>query len=95
MSDPRPPGPYQLFMLALCVLVLIALGVDTLADLDPDTRTILLYADTAVCGIFFLDFVWNLWVAKNRGRYLVTWGWISLLQIIICLIRPCRMPGRS
>lgn len=69
-------------MLVLCVLVLVALGVDTLVDLSPHTRIILLYADTAVCGIFFLDFLWSLKTAEHRGRYLITWGWIDFISSI-------------
>jgi voltage-gated potassium channel len=50
--------------------------------LEPTTRTILGYADTAVCGLFFIDFVITFARSSNRGRYLLTWGWLDLLSSI-------------
>jgi voltage-gated potassium channel len=75
-------GAYQLFMLALCVFALAALGVETLAPLQPATRQILEYADTAVCLLFFTDFAVQLVRAPNRWSYFVRWGWIDLLSSI-------------
>lgn len=74
--------PYQLFMLALCLFALAALAIDTLLPLDRDVRTILEYADLAVCGIFLFDFVRSLAVAEDRIAYLRTWGWLDLLSSI-------------
>lgn len=74
--------PYHLFMLALCILVLVSLGIEVFVDLDPDTRAVLFYADTAVCGIFFLDFLHSLARAQNRIKYFLTWGWIDLISSI-------------
>src|SRR5918999_6428773 len=76
----REAGPYQLFVLVLCVWAIVLLGADTILPLDPGTRTILLYADTAVCGIFFVDFLNSLYRAPNRARYMLRWGWIDLLS---------------
>ena len=78
-------GPYQLFMLALCVLVLVSLGAEALFTLDPDTRLILSYTDTAVCLIFFADFLYSLFTADRRLRYLYTWGWVDLVSSIPAL----------
>lgn len=75
-------APYQIFMLLLSVFVLVSLAAETLTDLDPEVSTILLYADTAVCGIFLLDFIMSLTRAPDRKRYFVTWGWIDLLSSI-------------
>ncbi|MEZ5286015.1 MAG: ion transporter [Vicinamibacterales bacterium] len=74
--------PYQLFMLALCVLALGALGFETAANPGEETRTLLHYADTAVCGLFFIDFCLSLWKAENRLRYFMTWGWLDLISSI-------------
>jgi transposase len=41
-------SPYQLFMLALCVYALAALGVDTLCSLSAQTHRILAYSDTVL-----------------------------------------------
>lgn len=75
-------GAYHLFMLALCLFALLALAVETVANLDSATRQILAYADIAVCGLFFVDFLICLVRAPNRWRYLRTWGWIDLISSI-------------
>lgn len=84
MGDRRTEvsGPYQLFMLVLSVGVLVGLAAVTFLDVDEDTRTILRYADHAVCVVFFLDFLRSLICAENRGRYLVRWGWLDLLSSV-------------
>lgn len=79
----RPAGgPYQLFMLGLCVYVLAALTAQTLFTLDPETIKILDLADVAVCVVFMLDFFHALAIAPNRWRYLVTWGWLDFISSI-------------
>jgi voltage-gated potassium channel len=75
------PG-YQLFMLALCLYALGALAIQTTVHLEPGTRSILDYADYAVCSVFFLDFVVSLVRAPDRWRYFITWGWLDLLSTI-------------
>ena len=74
--------PYQVFMLALCVLALAALGLEAALQPGPETRTLLEYADFAVCALFFGDFVYSLWRAESRWRYFATWGWLDLLSSI-------------
>lgn len=81
MNEPRL-GPYQLFMLGLCVYVLGALAVQTLFVLDPETLRILDIADFGVSLVFLADFAMLLATAQNRWRYLVTWGWLDLLSSI-------------
>ena len=75
-------GTYQLFMLILCLLALAALAAETMIALDPSTRQILEYADTALCVPFFLDFCVQMVRAPNRWGYFVRWGWIDLLSSI-------------
>jgi voltage-gated potassium channel len=69
-------------MLALCLFALAVFAVDTVARLSPSTRQIFEYADTAVCVLFFADFVGQLATAPNRWRYFSRWGWIDLLSSI-------------
>jgi voltage-gated potassium channel len=85
MSDPRLErlsGPYRLFMLALCLFALLVLAADTVIPLTLSTRQILGYADTAVCGVFFIDFLIQFARAKHRWEYFARWGWIDLLSSI-------------
>src|SRR5687767_11016838 len=74
--------PYQFFMLALCLWALASLGAGTVLRLRPSTLTILAYADTVVCGLFFIDFVISFYRAPSRWTYFRTWGWIDLLSSI-------------
>jgi voltage-gated potassium channel len=75
-------GPYQLFMLVLCIVVLVALAVEAAADLDEETRRILMVFDTVVSIIFLGDFARSLLRAPDRRRYLLTWGWIDFISSI-------------
>jgi voltage-gated potassium channel len=74
--------PYLIFMLALSVYAVVALAISTFVPLSADTRAILQYADTAVCFLFFIDFVVTLARSRNRSKYLITWGWLDLISSI-------------
>jgi voltage-gated potassium channel len=82
MKDREHHIPYLIFMLILSIYAVVALAVSTFVKLSPDTHTILGYADTLVCTMFLVDFLFSLVRARNRGRYLVTWGWLDLLSSI-------------
>jgi len=58
------------------------LAAGALLPLDDETDTILIYADTLVCGLFLLDFLLTLYRSQHRMRYVATWGWIDLLSSI-------------
>lgn len=77
----RQVRPYEIFMLALSIYVLLALGAEAALPLEPGTRLILLYVDNAICFVFIADFVYNLVRAENRLGFL-KWGWIDLLSSI-------------
>jgi voltage-gated potassium channel len=73
-------GPYQAFMLVLCVYAIVELVLRAFFPLREQTITILMYADYGVCFFFLMDFVISLVYAENRLRYLCTWGWVDLLS---------------
>ena len=83
-------------MLMLCLFALVALAADTVVPLSPSTREILQWADTAVCGLFFIDFVIQLARARNRWQYFMRWCWIDLLSSIPMVepLRVGRVEGR-
>ena len=74
--------PYLLFMLFLSIAAILALAVDVVAPLSVGSRTVLEWADTAICIVFFFDFLAQLRRAENRWRYIATWGWLDLLSSI-------------
>ena len=75
-------GSYELFMVVLSVLVLVMLGADILFDLDDEHSVVIFYMDTAVCAVFFFDFLHSLARAENRKRYFLSWGWLDLISSI-------------
>jgi voltage-gated potassium channel len=76
---------YQVAMLILCIFALGALAGQVAVSLDPEIRTILDYADYAICALFLGDFVVSLWSSPNRWRYMTSWGWLDLLSSIPAL----------
>jgi voltage-gated potassium channel len=75
------PRPYELLMLGLSVCVLAALAAETLLPLTPATRSVLEYADFAICIVFLADFFVRLARAEDRRAFL-KWGWIDLASSI-------------
>ncbi len=73
---------YQLLIVAASVVSLGIMAALAFLPLAHETRTILDTADIAVCGLFLVDFAVSLAVAKDRARYMVTWGWLDLLSAI-------------
>jgi voltage-gated potassium channel len=82
-----PPAPrraplYQLFMLALCVIALLAIVVQNAFRLHPEIELLLQWADTAICIAFLFDFAMSMYRAPNKWKYFVTWGWLDLISSI-------------
>src|SRR5262245_14760253 len=73
---------YQIFMLALCIYALAALGAAAASPPGSEVRLLLSYTDTGVCVLFLADFFVSLYRAENRWRYFYTWGWLDLLSSI-------------
>lgn len=73
---------YQLFMLFLCVYAIVALTLGVVLPVGDEVKGVLKYADFAVCGFFFVDFLFCLHKAPNKLRYFFTWGWIDLLSSV-------------
>jgi len=84
-SKPTPAGeqlgPFQLVLLALSVLVLVALAADTFLSLPPEVSRVLHLADTLVCGVFFIDFIVRFRAAPSKAAFM-KWGWIDLLASV-------------
>lgn len=74
-------GPFQLVLLALSLLVLAGLAADTFLQLPPEVARVLHVVDSAVCGVFFVDFVLRFRAAPSKTAFM-RWGWIDLLASI-------------
>jgi voltage-gated potassium channel len=86
-------GPYQAFMLVLCVYAIAELVLRSFVPLKPEYIKVLQFADWVLCIFFLIDFVISLIHAQNRVRYLLTWGWIDLLSSVpaVPLVRWARL----
>jgi voltage-gated potassium channel len=69
-------------MLLASAITVATLALSLSIQLPQDVESMLRWADTAVCGIFFLDFLLLLYLARDKKRYFFTWGWIDLLSSI-------------
>ncbi len=74
-------GIFELAILPLTVLVLSALVIDTVAALPKGIAQILHWMDTAVCGIFLVDFGIRFYRAESKLVFM-KWGWIDLVASI-------------
>jgi voltage-gated potassium channel len=71
----------QVMILILSVYVLIALLVDTIMVLPPETSLLLEYIDNAICIFFLFDFCLRFYKAPSKLAFL-KWGWIDLLSSV-------------
>jgi voltage-gated potassium channel len=79
--DRRDPA-YLIFILSLSIVAIALVAVEAIFTLDSPTQIIIDYADIAICGLFFVDFLFTLSTEKHKWRYFYRWGWIDLLSSV-------------
>lgn len=72
---------YQMVMLVLSVYVLVTLSVSTFLVSDPEIQKVFQVVDLSICFLFFIDFLYMFFSAKDKWRYM-KWGWIDLISSI-------------
>ncbi len=72
---------FQLLLLILSIVVLCGLLLDAVTTLPAEASRILQGLDTAVCALFFIDFVMRFRAAERKLLFL-KWGWIDLIACI-------------
>ena len=72
---------FQLALLIISILVLLALIVDALAPVPPEVSSIIQALDLTACSLFFVDFVIRFRRAESKLQFM-RWGWIDLLACI-------------
>jgi len=82
MEERRQPLLWNLVVLVASFGTVITLGISISIPIPKDVEVLLAWADTAICLIFFIDFLLMLHWANNKMRYLLTWGWIDLVSSI-------------
>lgn len=74
-------GFLNLLILLLSFYVLIALLVDTIFKLPPETSKLLNYIDNIICAVFLFDFIVRFRKAESKLAFM-KWGWIDLIASI-------------
>jgi voltage-gated potassium channel len=74
-------GLFQIVVLILSIIVLIALAVDTIFVLPKEISEVLQALDTLICVILLIDFGIRFYKAESRLGFL-KWGWIDLVASI-------------
>ena len=72
---------FQIVVLLLSVVVLVALGVDTVCKLPKQVSDLLQTLDTLVCVLLLVDFCVRFYTAESKLAFL-KWGWIDLIASI-------------
>lgn len=83
---------FQVVLVVLSLLVIIALLVDAVVPVPKEVSTIVQALDLAACALFFIDFCIRFARSPNK-RHFMRWGWIDLLACVpnIDLLRVGRM----
>ncbi|MFA6087043.1 potassium channel family protein [Mucilaginibacter sp.] len=81
ISNKQQLGFLNLIVFVLSVYVLLALLVDTIVKLPPETSVLLMYIDNVICVFFFVEFFVRFYRAENKLRFM-RWGWIDLISSI-------------
>ena len=73
---------FRLVILILSVFSLLIIAAMELMPMDEETYRLLGILDVFICVVFFSDFLWQLYRAESRWRYMYTWGWLDLIASI-------------
>jgi voltage-gated potassium channel len=74
-------GPLQIVVLILSLFLLTALAAELVLPVPREVARVIGFIDTAVCAIFFIDFVHRFHGARSKLQFM-KWGWIDLLASI-------------
>lgn len=73
---------YAIFATIISLFALLVLAGDVFFVTDPQLVLVIQYIDNILCLFFFLDFLYTFYLAENKVKYFMTWGWIDLLSSI-------------
>jgi len=74
MEERHPPLLWNLAVLLTSFGTVITLGLSISVPIPKDVEVLLVWADTAICLVFFVDFLLMLHWANNKWGYLLKWG---------------------
>jgi voltage-gated potassium channel len=80
-ANSEKAGLFQIVILILSIIVLGALGADTVFKLPKEISAILQTLDTLICVLLLADFAFRFYKAESKLAFL-KWGWIDLVASI-------------
>lgn len=80
-EPPEKLGPFQFVILVLSFVLLGGIAAEWLFDVPQEVQRVIFIIDSAVCGVFLVDFLLRLRAAPHKWRFM-RWGWIDLLASI-------------
>lgn len=80
-DDAENLNPFQFGILVLSVALLIGLGAELLLDIPAEVSRLILFIDTTICGLLFIDWLIRCSEAKSKREFM-RWGWLDLLACI-------------
>jgi voltage-gated potassium channel len=73
----------------LIIFSTICFSLETLPDLEQSTRQFLYYSEIVVITIFTIEYMYRIYVAENRFRFIFSfYGIVDLLSILPFYIAP-------
>ncbi|MGL6257872.1 ion transporter [Vibrio sp. WXL103] len=72
---------FQLAVLVLSIFVVTSLTIELMFEVPKEVMQILLYVDSVICLIFFIDFIQQYRAAPSKREYM-KWGWLDLISCI-------------
>lgn len=86
---------YQFFMISVTFVVLAITVAYYLVPLPETVRQVLYILDSLFSPILLYDFLVHTYYARNRSRYLMTYGWLDFLGSLpgAPVLRLARLPG--
>jgi voltage-gated potassium channel len=80
-SEENRLGFLNLIVIVLSIYILGAIVADSFFKLPKETSLLLQYIDFGICTIFFLEFCFRFYKAKNKLDFM-RWGWVDLVSSI-------------
>lgn len=73
---------YDLVVVVVSILTLVAMIWQLFLAQNSEMYRLLNIADYLICVVFFIDYIRQIVIAKNRWRYVFTWGIFDLISSI-------------
>ena len=74
-------NPFQFGILVLSAALLLGLGAELIFNVHAEVSRLILFIDTTICGLLFVDWLIRYKEAKSKLEFM-RWGWLDLLACI-------------